>query len=429
MRDEMPPYDLDSEEAVIGSILIDSDAFGQIGTGTEDFFSEQNQFVFGAMRNLYKRSEVINQITVAHELNNLGKLDDAGGAAYLSHLVSMVPTSLHIAGYAKIVEKCAFNRRLISAAGQLESIGYKNMAPEESMAKSLKLLKGLGVSIRDDSVLDPGQIASEAQLRYMALDQPKPYIKTGIENFDAKKGGLLPETVVIAGRTTVGKTTFGLQIARNISFEKYVLFISLEMSKAQVTNKNIAALTGISEKRISLGHYDRDKEGPKISDAIAKLSRLQLYVAEGNRNVDSIRRIVEHQILTVGCDLVIIDYIQRIQGGEGKSRYERVGSNSSEICTMQKEFNIPVISLAQLNREIEHRDGGEPKLIDLRDSGNIEEDADLVIILAPVPKPSSQFQLIDTEYDPHAAFAYVLKDRLRGDTGKIPLHWKDGVYL
>ena len=127
MREALPPYDLDAEEAVLGSLLIDSESITEIDTivGAEDFFSEQNQFVFGACRNLFQRDEAINQITVAQELVRLGKLDEAGGAAYLSHLVSMVPTSLHVRHYAQIVYRLSTMRRLISAAGQIESIGYK----------------------------------------------------------------------------------------------------------------------------------------------------------------------------------------------------------------------------------------------------------------------------------------------------------------
>ena len=222
MKEALPPYDADAEEAVLGSLLIDSEAFGEIDTiiRTEDFFNEQNQLVFSACHNLYLRNEAINQITVAQELARLGKLDEAGGAAYLSHLISIVPTSLHIRHYAEIVYRLATMRRLISAAGQIESIGYKaepdvdlSLTRAEDIIFKLRTRQGRGDFV---SIQDALNIYFE-EAEGKSYDKGIISVQTGYAAVDkALVGGLQrSELVILAARTSMGKTSLALNMARN----------------------------------------------------------------------------------------------------------------------------------------------------------------------------------------------------------------------
>ena len=420
MREALPPYDQDAEEAVLGSILIDNEAYDKIDLEPSDFFSEQNQIVFTAMKKL---KEASNQITVAHELMNTAKLDEIGGSAYLSHLVAGCPTSLHIVYYASIVSKCSFNRRMISVAGQIEAIGYRNGEPEDGYAQVHNLIKNLAAPMKDDSILTPDDVAGDAWAYYENEDDIS-YIPTGIPSFDRKKGGYIKgEYVLICARTTVGKTTLALQEASFTAETIPTAFFSLEMNKQQVMNKNVSRVTGISEDVISLKKYrdhqadskeqrqEKKDQRESIRAAVAQLAKLKLYIIEGNQTTDSIRRKINKMIDTVGCGIVFIDYLHLIRDRLAKDEHLRIGYISKEIASMAKEYKIPFVVLHQLNRDIEYRKGDnkQPQLSDLREGG--EEDADLIIM--PVRDPTNE----------HNVLCYIPKDRLRGRPGLIELNW------
>jgi replicative DNA helicase len=266
-------------------------------------------------------------------------------------------------------------------------------------------------------------MVKDAIERYAVARKIKPFIRTGIRSFDIKKGGYLPsEYVILAARTSMGKTTYALQQARNIAHKKYVLYISLEMSKDQVTNKNVAAMTGINENSISLGSYNEEQLG-KINKVLGELAELKLFVAEGNRTTHDIRRLIEQQGSATGVDIVFVDYLQRIGDRSAPDQYNRVGNISWELALMTKEFKIPIVALAQLNRESEHRPDKRATLTDLRDSGRIEEDADMVQFLY-----RASYYKNEVSCNPFEAEVNVFKDRLRGQPGTIILNYKDGLY-
>jgi replicative DNA helicase len=350
-------------------------------------------------------------------------MDKSVPVSYLSALISMVPTSIHAVHYADIVKNCAMNRRLLSVAGQVESIGYQNMPHKEAIDRVQKLVRLVSLQAKDDDVLNPVDMVNDAIDRYSLARTAKKYLKTGIASVDFRIGGLLPaEYVVIAARTSVGKTTFALQIARHIAIEKYALFISLEMSKEQITNKNVAALTGIPEGIISRGAYSEDQLG-QINKSLGEISDLHLYVAEGNRTTTDIRRLIENQMNQTGLDIVFIDYLQKVRDKSAEDQYNRVGNISFEIALMTKDYNIPIVALAQLNRDAEYRTDHRPKLSDLRDSGRIEEDADMVGFLY-----RESYYKKDADCDVTQGEFHKYKDRLRGETGIIYTKYKDGLY-
>jgi replicative DNA helicase len=426
MKNLSVPTAIDAEQAVLGSILIDPEAIDAIDLRPSDFFAEENQLIFEAMIILRDAS---NQITVAQNLMDRGKLDDIGGVSYLSHLVSIVPTSLHAVYYAGVVKRCAFNRRLISLAEQVDIIGRKNDEELKAVDGLNQLVKKLVGSVSDNSVLTPDKI-TEGAFNYLTNSEAQKSLATGIRGFDETKGGyLMGEYVMIAGRTGKGKTTLALQQACNIAEKNQVLFFSMEMFQQQITNKNIARITGIPEKAISLkGCYTEftddgkpirhngftDSEWKSILSAIDKLSKLNLYIAEGNRSLDSIRMLVEKQLNSTGCDIVFIDYLGLIREKQGRDGHDRYNFLSEELSRMPKEYRIPFVVLHQLNREVEYRTGESrcPKITDLREGG--EESVDLLLVLS---------QCID---EPEKAELYDLKDRLRGEPCIITIDW-DGI--
>ncbi len=416
MKEQLPPFDLDAEEAVLGSCLIDTEAIDEIPfLEPADFFSEQNQHVFQAMKEMH---DVTDQITVASKLKNMGKLDEAGGAAYLSHLVAIVPTSLHVVHYAELVAQSSYNRRLICAAGQIEAIGNKNLKPAEASELVTNTLKSVNGIIDDNSIWTPDNLAGDA---YKYYDDTKSmrYIPTGIKNIDAdfRLTGYLPgEYVLWCARTGIGKTTLLLQQACHAAATIPALVFSLEMSKQQVMDKNVSRETGLDQQLIALKKYN-EKQKESVLSAVEKLSELKLYIAEGNRTTESIRRIVARGIDAYGVGIVFIDYLNRIKGGHNRDEHIRISLISKELADMAKEYMIPFVVAHQLNRGIELRpeDKRIPTLADLREGG--EEDADLII--APIRvKGTDQVDM------------YCLKDRLRGKAGvKWETTWSRGKYL
>jgi len=425
--DKPVPFSAESETGVLGSLLIDGEAITSLDLRPSDFFSEQNQIVYQAMLNTNGQ---VDEITVAHELNRMGKVSEAGGLSYLPHLVSVTPTSLHLKYYADIVKKCAFNRRVISAGGQLESLGMKNDDALNTVDGLNKIVKGLVTSVQDDSVLTPDNISRDA-LEFLTSSEKHKAIATGIAPFDEVKSGyFVGEYVMLAGRTGKGKTTLALQQACHIAETKQVLFFSMEMFQQQVTNKNIARITGLPEMAIALkgvytektdsGQFIRhngftDPQWKSILAAIDKLSKLNLFIAEGNRSLDSIRRLIEKQLNSTGCDMVFIDYLGLIRERQGKDGHDRYNFLSEELSRMPKEYRIPMAVLHQMNRESEYRTGDnrDPKITDLREGG--EESVDLLMMLA-------------RSENPNLSEIHVLKDRLRGDPCIVPVNWSNGKY-
>ena len=368
-----------------------------------------------------KLGEKTNQITVANELVNAGKLDEIGGASYLSHLISIVPTSLHCAYYAEIVIKSSYSRRLISAAGQIESIGYKNQKPDESFARAFNIIKGLAPQTKDHSILMPEDVAGDAWA-YYEDQRDMSYIITGIPNFDKVMGGYLKgEYALICARTRIGKTTMALQQACAMAVKDTTLFFSLDMDKQQLTNKNVSRITGIAESVISLKRYQEFKKDTAdekerkeamrqaMRDAVVQLSKLKLYIIEGKQTTETIRWHIDKMLATHGCGAAFIDYLHLIRDRQSKDEHLRVNLISKDLHDIAKDYNIPLIVIHQMSRDIEKRDNKEPKLTDAREGG--EEDADLVLM--PMRDPENEFILR----------CYIAKDRLRGLHKMIELNW------
>jgi len=391
-QEKLPPHDTEAEEATIGSLLIDPEAILKVATflKPEDFFDETNQLIYQACFSLYQRSEVMNQITVAHELMRQNRLEQIGGAAYLSHLISIVPTSLHVEYYAQIVSRTATMRRLISAAGQIAAIGYEAGPDiEASLNKAEDILFRVRtieasrdfVPIRD--VLS--QYFEEAGQPTAVAQGEIAHILTGFTGVDELLGGLQrSDLVILASRPSLGKTSLALNIARNaaVNQKACVALFSLEMSREPVVQRLLAGESGVDFRHVRLGRFSESDE-VRIMEASGSLSEAPLYVDDSPqlRTVD-IRSKARRLHFERNIDLIIIDYLQLIQGdGRKETRVQELSYITRSLKMLARELNVPVLAVSQLSRAVEWRASHIPQLADLRESGTIEQDADVVLFI------------------------------------------------
>jgi replicative DNA helicase len=431
----LPPYDLDAEEAVLGSVLIDDDAMTIVTSvvNVEDFYSEQNQFVYGAILRLYNRGVGINQITVAQELVSLNKLDDAGGAAYLSHLVSMVPTSLHAKYYAQIVKDTAIRRRLMSAAGQIENLAAKEPDPNVCMAKTDQMLLGIQAGMAIPHLITPTKLAELGAEHYGKMRNPlhRVAVSTGCESLDNITGGLFPaEYWILAARTGLGKSQIAFQISQAVGRLGPVLICPLEMHWKQILDRVTAQAVGVPIRKVRLGGYSDELTSNIFNIALPYVSESNIYLLSlGSNMVDApsvtistIGAMARHMKMAYGLSLVVIDYIGLIDPPSVEfraSRAEQVSHISRGIKGIANALEVPILAVAQINREPERRADKRPELSDLRDSGSLEQDADVVCFLYR-----------DDYYDPeaenkHEAEFHIAKQR-QGESGiKLIIHWDE----
>jgi len=443
--EKLPPHDIDAEEAVNGSLLIDGTAIYKIATflNQPDFYSEQNQLVYGACLSLYQRNEAINQITVAQELDRRGKLETCGGAAYLSHLISIVPTSLDIENYAQIVYRLSLMRHLINAAGQIEAIGYAaDPDVDASLSKAEDVLFRLrhGQSPRDfvhvRQVLDkyfesaPGPTAEAEGYR-----GPIPQALSGFIGLDEFLGGFQPsDLIIIAGRTSLGKTSLALSIARNAAVEQgaCVALFSLEMAQEPLVLRLLANESGINSRRVRLGGHLTEEEEKRIMEATGVLSEAPIYIDDSPQiRVVEMRSKARRLHYERGINLIIVDYLQLMQGEDRReNRVQEISYISRSLKALARDLNVPVIALSQLSRQVDWRASHIPQLSDLRESGSIEQDADIVMFVhrdeAYYTIEEWQDQHPDKEYPREIADIIIAKHR-NGPIGQIKLRFRHNL--
>lgn len=437
--EKLPPHNAEAEENVIGSLLIDGTAI--YGTATiiqpEDFYYEQNRWIYKACLELYQRNEAIDQITVAQELASRGKLEACGGAAYLSHLISIVPTSLHIEHYAQIVYRLSVMRNLITAAHQIESIGYEGEADvDDSLNKAenalFRLRHGQGprdlIHIRQ--VLDRYFETTADMEEKGSAGGAIPQVLSGFAGLDEFLGGLQrSDLIIIAGRPSMGKTSLALSIARNaaVKQEACVALFSLEMAREPLVLRLLASEAGVDSRRVRLG-FHTEAEEMRIMDATGALSEAPIYIDDS-----ALLRIVEMRSkarrlhFERGIDLIIVDYLQLMQGdSRGENRVQEISYISRSLKALARELNVPVIAVSQLSRAVEWRASHRPQLSDLRESGSIEQDADVVTFIYRDDyyhtREEWEREYPDKDYPEGIADIIIAKHR-NGPTGEIKLHF------
>jgi replicative DNA helicase len=353
------------------------------------FYHEQNQWLYGACLSLYQRDEAINQITVAQELGREGKLDACGGAAYLSHLVSVVPTPLDIEHYAQIVYRLMVSRRLITAARQIDAIGHEASPDvDASLSRAEDILYRLrhGQSPRDfihvRQVLDQ---YFETSVQAEGEAAPIASVQSGFAGLDELLSGFQrSDLVVVGGRPSMGKSSLVLSIARNAALQQgaCVAIFSLEMGRDALVWRLLSNESGVGLSRIRMGLPNEDEER-RIMNAIGLLSEAPIYVDDSPLlKVVEMRSKARRLHFDRGINLIIVDYMQLMQGdSRTENRVQEVSYISRSLKALAREFDAPVIAVSQLSRASEFRSSHAPQLSDLRESGSIEQDADVVIFV------------------------------------------------
>jgi len=437
--EKLPPHDIDAEEAVIGSLLIDGTAIYKITTflQEQDFYSEQNRWIYGACLSLYQRpDEAIDQITVAQELDRRGKLEACGGAAYLSHLISIVPTSLDIEHYAQIVYRLSVMRHLITAADQIAAVGYEaDPDVDASLNRAEDILFRLrhGQSPRDfihiRQVLDkyfeaPSHPEAEGYI------EPIPNVFSGFTGLDELLGGFQrSDLIIVGGRPSMGKTSLVLNIARNTAVEQgaCVALFSLEMARDSLVWRLLSSESGVNLSRIRLGLHAEEEE-KRIMEATGKLSETSIYVDDTPQlRVVEMRSKARRLHFEHGIDLIIIDYMQLMEGdGRMENRVQEISYISRSLKGLARELDVPVLAVSQLSRALEFRASHIPQLSDLRESGSIEQDADVVLF---VNRDELHFPTREAWEDAHPGEQYpppadiIVAKHRNGPIGQINLHF------
>ena len=438
INDNLPPHDVEAEKAVLGSLLIDSEGIFKVAIflRPEDFFSPENQWIYDACFSLYQRNEGINQITVAHELAQKGRLEEAGGAAYLSHLVSIVPTSLHVEHFAQIVSRTAVMRRLISAGSQITALGYEDDAEVDvalSRAEDI-LFKVRQRQSRQDFVPIRqilGQYFEETG-QDQAEGEEIPHILTSFAAIDDILGGLQRSDLIILGaRPSVGKTSLALNIARNtaVNQKACVALFSLEMSRQAVVQRLLSNEANVDSRSVRLGTYT-EREERKIMEASGILSEALIYIDDSPQlRVVEMRGKAQRLYRERTVDLVIVDYLQLIQGSaRSESRVQELSDITRSLKALAREIDAPVLAISQLSRAIEWRSSHKPQLSDLRDSGSIEQDADVVLFISREEMYVTEDDWkkdhdVETEPYPRGIADLIVAKHRNGPTGEVKLRF------
>ncbi len=441
--EKLPPHDVAAEEAVIGSLLVDEEAIYRVSTflRPDDFYREVNRWAYEACLALYDRNEAINQITLAHELTYRDRLEAVGGIAYLSHLRSIVPTSVHVEYYGQIVYRTSMMRKLIDAAGKIAAIGYESGPDvDTSLARAEDMIFRLrhGQSPRDfvhiRDILD--RYFDESGFTPRSEDGQIPHIKTGFIDLDNLLGGLQrSDLIILAARPSLGKTSLALNIARNTALDQgaNVALFSLEMSKEQLVQRLLSGESGVDSQRIrggldKLSHADQDR----VNDSMGVLAKTNIYIDDSPMlRVVEMRSKARRLMNERGIDLIVVDYLQLVRGSfNTDNRVQEISDISRSLKGLARELNVPVLSVSQLSRAVEMRSPKIPQLSDLRESGSIEQDADVVAFIyrddVYYTEEDWRRQFPDKEYPKGVAQILVAKHR-NGPVGSIHLRFVDNL--
>lgn len=424
---KVPPHDIEAEQAVLGSMLTDKDAvIAAIEVLKEDaFYREDHKVIYLAMETLYAKSEPIDVITLKEELSSMGKLDKVGGLPYLVELPEKVPTTANVQKYIRIVEEKATLRNLIKTANEMIELGYTPTEDIEAIVDSAeKKIFDLIQNRNQKGYVPLKDVLVDTFSQLEQLYNQKQHITgvpTGFTDLDYKTAGLHnSDLVLIAARPAMGKTAFALNIGTNAAVRANVpvAIFSLEMSKEQLVNRILCSEAMVDSNKVRTGKIE-DEDWMKIAGTIGPLSEAQIFIDDTpGITINEIRAKCRKLKLEKNIGLVIIDYIQLIQGSGRRagSREQEISEISRSLKILAKEINVPVIALSQLSRAPEQRPDHRPMLSDLRESGAIEQDADIVMFLY-------RDDYYNEESEKKNIAEVILAKHRAGSTGTVELLW------
>jgi replicative DNA helicase len=441
MFEQLPPHDIQAEESVVASLMVDEEAIYKVAPilHGSDFFRESNGWTYDACLSLWERNESINQVTVSHELDRRGRLEEVGGHTYLSELVLNLPTAVGVENYAQIVKRDAMYRQMISVATNVARIAYEGGPDLESaLSKAEALVYALrsGEKLRDfvhirdflDPYLDPPD--AETNVPYAG------HVRTGLSQVDQLLGGLNPsDLIIVAARTGVGKTSLMLNFARNAAVGQgaKVAIFSLEMAGEQLAQRLLAAESRVDSARLRLGLHSEVEES-RIMHAHGILSAADIYIDDSAAlQVPELRAKVMRLKRDHGLDLIVVDYLQLVHGSRTDNRVQEISSITRALKELARELNVPIVAGSQLSRAPEQRQPHIPMLSDLRESGSIEQDADVVIFIYRedmyVSRADWEAMHPDRQADPypHGKATVIIAKHRNGPTGAIEVRFRDTI--
>ena len=440
--EKLLPHDTEAEESVLGSILIDGECLTRLVPLLKegDFYRERNQLCFDAALSLFQRDQAVDQITLAGELSRTEKLDLVGGMAYLSHLVSITPTSVHAEDYAQVVSRTSNMRRLIDAGNRIIDLGYADTEDIEATMRqaedALFTVRGAGQSrgfvplkeIYDQYLQEQASAAADPEFSGMP-------IMSGFPDLDECLGGLQRADLVILGaRPSMGKSSLAVNMAVNAAKSGQTSGVfSLEMTREQLAMRILASEAEIDSHRLRLGLYTHFEEA-RIIDSIGRLSDLPVFIDDTPyQGMVEMRGKARRLALERGLDLLVVDYLQLVQGKQrwGQSnRVQEITEISRELKVLAGDLKVALIACSQLNRMVENRPNNRPRLSDLRDSGSIEQDADVVLFIHREDVYTTEEEWTQMhpgqEYPKNIAEIIIAKHR-KGPTGSVQVQFIDNL--
>jgi replicative DNA helicase len=441
MFEQLPPHDIQAEESVVASLLIDGEAIYKVTPilSPRDFFREANAWTYEACCAVWDRNEAINQVTVAHELDRRGHLEDVGGLTYLSELILNLPTPVGVEHFAHIVKRDALYRQMINAATTIAQIGYQagpDLEGALNKAESLIFSLRTGEQVRDfihiREFLDPYLEPADA-------DTVVPFgghIRTGLSQLDMLLGGLNPsDLIIVAARTGVGKTSLMLNFARNaaVAQSAKVAVFSLEMSGEQLAQRLLASEARVDSARLRLGLHTEVEES-RIMHAHGVLSQTYVYVDDSaGLQIPELRSKAVRLKRDKGLDLILVDYLQLVHGGRSDNRVQEISYITRSLKQLARELEIPIVAGSQLSRAPEQRQPHIPMLSDLRESGSIEQDADAVLFIYREEMYTTREQWEALHPDrvrepyPEGVAQLILAKHRNGPTGVVEVRFRSNI--
>jgi replicative DNA helicase len=389
---KIPPQNLDAEKSLLGAVLIDEETLADVSehVTAKDFYDKRHATIYSGMIRLYEQHKPVDLLTLTEELKKKDDLDVIGGAAYLTELTNYVPTAAHAAAYAEMVALKAVRRRLIKASGEISELGYdEDTTVQELLQRAEQELFSVSDQSLKQDLVSIEEILTDSFDRMEELHRNKGAlrgVRTGWKDLDNMTAGLQrSDLIILAARPAMGKTTLVTNLAYNIATvaKLPVLFFSLEMSKEQLVDRMLADASGVDAWNIRTGNLS-DDDFSKLSEAMGEMSEAPIYLDDSpGLTVMEMRTKARRAAHEAPLGVIIVDYLQLMEGS-GKDRGNRV-QEVSEISRglklIARELNVPVIALSQLSRSVESRSPQIPQLADLRESGSIEQDADIVMFI------------------------------------------------
>jgi len=429
--ENLPPQNIEAEQSVLGSILIDKDAIVRISDiiKPDDFYKENHAIIFDAMQELYEKREPLDVLSLSNRLEEKEQLEQIGGRGYLVSLANTVPSAAHVENYAQIVQKKATLRRLLEAAQEINNLSTQMSEDTEALLdKAEQKIFAISQKYLKKKFLPIKSILTEAFDRIDDLHKEAGKLRgipTGYTELDNKLAGLQKsDLIVLASRPSMGKTSLALDIARQIATRAKVPvgIFSLEMSKEQLVDRMLCAEANVDLWKMRTGRLSEDEDFTNIGHAMGTLSEAPIFIDDSaTANIMEIRTKARRLQSEKNLGLLVIDYLQLMEGRSGtENRVQEVAEITRSLKAVARELNIPVIAISQLSRAVEARPSNVPKLADLRESGSIEQDADVVVFIYR----EAMYKKDLPPERKNLAEVYIAKHR-NGPTGMIELYFDE----